>query len=66
MLQTLRRIRKAIWAGLVGEGGVFAALGFEVNNPAWWIAAIVVPFFTAFIAYWIPNEPGSLTNGTSP
>ncbi len=65
-MKTVRRIRKAIVTGLVGEGGVFATLGFDYDNPQFWIASVVVPFVTGFLAYLIPNETEPIVeNGDS-
>lgn len=60
-MKWVNRIRKAIWAGIVAEGGVLSTMGIDYDNPQWWLATVLIPLFSTFVAYWTPNQPGTLT-----
>lgn len=64
-MKWVSRVRKAIIAALISESGVLASMGVDYDNPQWWLATVLIPFVSAFVTYWTPNKPGTLTRAAT-
>lgn len=66
MRSMFRRIRKAVAAAVLAEGGVLSTVGVDYDNGQWWLQAVLIPFATGFVTYWTKNEPGTLLRDDEP